>query len=130
MDLPQVVVQNADMTTVTGDAACALLNPAQQVLAAPLPDALTYAAMYSLAQSQVVLDPNNWGLLAVLPYALLKFNGLYSNPDNAYLASMLSRNRGAVAVLTGKLPTTPPTFQNDLTMQSGKKHALLVDVQL
>ncbi|MFI9413977.1 hypothetical protein [Nocardia gamkensis] len=44
--------------------------------------------------------------------------GFYPNPDNKYLATLLEPGR--VAVIRGKLPTTPATYLRQPTMGSGQ----------
>ncbi len=44
--------------------------------------------------------------------------GYYPNPDNKYLATLLQPGR--VAVIRGKLPTTPATYQKQSIMGSGQ----------
>ncbi|MFI5662631.1 hypothetical protein [Streptomyces sp. NPDC051684] len=46
--------------------------------------------------------------------------GLYSNLDNAYVSARLSRDLGPVAVLHGRLPNTPATYDGDRRMGSGQ----------
>ncbi|MBB5192617.1 hypothetical protein HNQ50_003361 [Silvimonas terrae] len=133
--LPDVSVLNADGSTLSGDAACAELNPAS-ALSTPnfLPQA-TYASLRDQANvpdSFPAQNPGDWHFpfnrtwnLQCLFYYLCSGTpayqqNWYGNPDNAYVESMISRDYGTVAILRGKLPQVPATFHNSLTHVAGQ----------
>jgi len=125
--LPDVVLQNADGSSLEGDAACAQLNPAPTL---STPTLLTTAQYTMLRDQAGVADsfpsqnpgvwhfPFNrtWNLQCLFFFSCggtpTYTMNWYGNPDNAYLESMISRDYGDVIVLRGKLPTTPATYQN------------------
>lgn len=58
-------------------------------------------------------------LLAPLTTKLPK-GGFADNPDNTYIATVLSTSHGEVAVLKGRMPTFPRTFEGQKQMGSGQ----------
>ena len=71
-------------------------------------------------------------MISTLP---LTATGLGANPANGYVFTWLDRSFGPnhdghnIAVLHGKLPTTPATYAGEARMQARHTAALLVDVQ-
>ena len=58
-------------------------------------------------------------LLAPITTAMPK-GGFADNPDNTYIATELSTSRGQVAVITGRMPTFPDTYDGRPTMMTGQ----------
>jgi hypothetical protein len=146
---PAVTYVAADGTTSTGQAACTALqtkpgasnminiNPIlfpeskiQQVLAmssSPEHPAVPKPVWYKYFGPSWLLAPYYAGtsdasLISSLPLAA---TGLGANPANGYVFTWLDRRFGPnhhgqnIAVLRGKLPTTPATYRGEPRMQGG-----------
>ena len=149
----------SDGTTSTGQAACTALqtkpgaynllnvNPIlfpeskiKQLLTmsnSPEHPATDHAVWYKYFGPTWLLAPYYAGtadasMVSQLP---LTTTGLGANPANGYVFTWLDRRFGPdhnghnIAVLRGKLPTTPATYLGESRMQSGYATALLVAVQ-
>lgn len=133
--LPDLQVQQADGTVLTGAQACNALSPAQTAVVSPLLPAATYAALRD--QSGVsagfpAVNPGVWMAQYNTQYGLqcmflgkcggnpVRQVGYFANLDNAYVTALISRAYGTIVVLQGRLPTTPKTFNNVATMSTGQ----------
>jgi hypothetical protein len=113
--LPAMSVHNADGSVTTGSAACSAVQASQSLVPT---DLIGQVAYIPVRVADPPLPVVAWGQARLLLMATLLNNG-YANPDNAYLEASLSRNYGAVAVISGRLPTTPDTLPNAATMGTG-----------
>ncbi len=68
----------------------------------------------------VITDCTPQGFAARRGMATQPKGGLYSNRDNAYVFSHLSRRFGPLVVIRAKLPVFPTTYNGEKTMGSGQ----------
>jgi hypothetical protein len=133
--LPDLQVQRADGSILTGAQACSELSASQTPIQPPLVGAALYASLRDQAGKPAgfpALNPAGWTASYNTPYWLnCTFNGVcggtpvrqvgfFANLDNAYVTAQISRAFGSVVVVQGRLPTTPRTFSNAGTMSSGQ----------
>lgn len=133
--LPDLQVQQADGTVLTGAQACNALSPSQTAVASPLLPAATYAALRDQSGAPLgfpAVNPGVWMAQYNTQYGLqcmflgkcggnpIRQVGFFANLDNAYVTALISRAYGAVVVLKGRLPTTPKSFQNVASLTSGQ----------
>ncbi|MFM0337999.1 hypothetical protein [Paraburkholderia fungorum] len=133
--LPDLQIQQADGTVLTGAQACNVLAPAQTVVASPLIPAATYSALRDQTGKPAgfpAVNPGAWMAQYNTQYGLqcmflgkcggapVRQVGFFANLDNAYVTALLSRADGPVVVLQGRLPTAPKTFNNVATIAKGQ----------
>lgn len=116
VDFPEVVVENEDGSTVTGQAACDILQPNPDMFVGTPPSEQQYDELRATAVPQ---NPGEWQADRLSLYRVMMKNWLYTNPDNKYVELTLSQDWGAVVVLKGKLPTEPKTWAGESPMGSG-----------
>ncbi|MFM0169136.1 hypothetical protein PQR33_07250 [Paraburkholderia sediminicola] len=133
--LPDLQVQQADGTVLTGAQACSVLSPAQSAAASPLLPTSTYAALRDqtgVSAGFPAVNPAVWMAQYNTQYGLqcmflgkcggspVRQVGFFANLDNAYVSALISRAYGSVVVVQGRLPTAPKTYSNVATMTSGQ----------
>ena len=142
--LPDPEVILSDGSRLRGDAACGAVNdPDREIPVQSVPAATWQAAVGSPGcdpNTNPAYNPVRWERFFNLEYATeavvtdctaagreLRRNepapekgGFYSNRDNAYIFSHLSRRFGQLLVLKAKMPTVPRTRQGQRRMGGGQ----------
>ncbi|MFM0205308.1 hypothetical protein PQR53_36420 [Paraburkholderia fungorum] len=133
--LPELEVQQADGTVLTGANACNALSPSQTVVASPLIPAATYTSLRDQTGKPAgfpAFNPGVWMTQYNTQYGLqcmflgkcggnpVRQVSFFANLDNAYVTALLNRAFGAVVVLQGRVPNAPKTFNNAPTMTTGQ----------
>lgn len=128
--LPQVALELADGSTLTGDAMCAALRTTKaQTANATFPIGLwdSLVAASPDPANFPSTNPVHWERFWNAPYSIAglfipdqtvraatypptEAGGLAANPDTRYLFAGTSMNFGEVLVVTGKKPTSPATY--------------------
>ncbi|UTV30472.1 hypothetical protein [Photobacterium atrarenae] len=138
VSLPIPVVKTAQGDTLKGKAACDYIQ-AEQPLRAKLSALGVSVGQYRALINQPdkpdthpATNPSTWhiqldreSLLGIYtgninPNSRRSEGGFYPNLDNNYIRTVINRKHGPVYVLRAKAPTTPKTYQGDLTMGSGQ----------
>ncbi|MFN8112746.1 MAG: hypothetical protein U0R51_06055 [Solirubrobacterales bacterium] len=127
--LPKLVLNLADGSKVRGDAACAMLDPIEDISTSTFPPAL-WKNLVAAAVDPVnapASDPPRWerfwnasysvaGVfiddmdLRAATYPPTDQGGFQSNPDTRYLLTPVSRKFGRLITVSGKMPTFPKTL--------------------
>ena len=135
--LPEPELVMGDGSRVSGDDACARVNdPDRSIPVQTTPAEVWRAAVAAPgcdAATNPAYQPVRWERFLTLEYASLAVisdctqagfdgrrtnppqpkGGFYSNRDNAYIYSHLSRRFGPVLVVRGRMPTVPPTYDGE-----------------
>ena len=127
--LPKLVLNLADGTEVRGDAACAALDPIEDVSTSTFPVGLwkTLVAASPDPVNAPAADPPRWekfwnasynvaGAFIADPaeraatYPPTETGGFQANPDTSYLLTPTSLKYGRILTVSGKMPTFPKTL--------------------
>lgn len=123
--LPELRVIDANNVTHTGAAACAIVQASNQLLTLPAKNLLTYTAFQAVAP---VTNPGTWGyarIAAMAADAALQNTSLHATPDLSYIDTRFTRGfllnpLNKVMKVTGRVPTTPATFNGESPMGTGQ----------
>ncbi len=133
--LPDLQVQRADGSLLTGSQACTELSASAAPIQPPVLGSAVYAALRDQSGKPVgfpALNPAVWAASYNTQYLLnCTFTGIcggtparqvgfFANLDNAYVGAQISRAFGPVVVIRGRMPVTPKTFKNAARMASGQ----------
>jgi hypothetical protein len=127
--LPKLTLNLADGSKLTGDAACAMLDPIEDRSTSTFPADVWKGLVAGSADpvNAPAADPPRWerfwnafysvaGAFITDPeerastYPPTDVGGFQSNPDTRYLLSQVSLKYGPVVTVTGKLPRFPTTL--------------------
>jgi hypothetical protein len=127
--LPELTLNLADGTQLTGDAACAALQPTEDRSTSTFPQEAWKSFVASSADpvNAPAVNPPKWerfwnalysvaGIfiddpaLRAATYPPTDSGGFQSNPDTRYLTAQISLNFGKVLTVSGKLPRFPRTL--------------------
>jgi hypothetical protein len=127
--LPKLVLELADGTKLRGEAACAQLDPIEDVSTSTFPPALWKSLVAGSADpvNAPAADPPRWerfwnGSYSVAgafiddpavraaTYPPTDAGGFQSNPDTRYLLTPISRKYGRLTTISGKMPRFPETL--------------------
>ncbi len=133
--LPRVRLVVGDAAPQDLPASCAAIEANRE----PMPSSVPAKAVYELGRGRPLQprtfpadDPLSWHafydakhLASCLYFKRCegepeRTGGVYSNPDNAYVAGMISRGFGPVLVLRGRMPKVPATHAGGGRMQDGE----------
>ena len=127
--LPKLVLNLADGTEVRGQAACAMLDPIEDVSTSTFPAGLWKGLVASSADpvNAPAVNPPKWekfwnALYNVAgifisdqaereaTYPPTETGGFQNNPDTSYLLTPISLKYGPLVTVSGKMPTFPKTL--------------------
>jgi len=127
--LPKLTLNLADGTNLRGKAACAQLDPIEDVSKSTFPPSLWKSLVASSPDpvNAPAFDPPRWerfwnalysvaGIFIDDPaeraatYPPTDVGGFQSNPDTRYLTTQISRKFGRITTVEGKMPRVPETL--------------------
>lgn len=127
--LPKLTLNLADGTTLTGDAACQMLSPIEDISTSTYPQEAWKSAVASSSDpaNAPAKSPAIWERFWNAPYSVAgafisdpvvraetfpptDVGGFQSNPDTRYMTTTADLNYGSVMTVSAKLPKTADTL--------------------